>query len=115
MEYTLITFDYTHSTNQEWKDLIREHLHSAKSFEIHCWTEEPELIELALQYGEIKETDWAYGKVVSGEVTPEFVALILNQPKPTDTEIYNKMTPFFSISLDNGFFSSHYGTEVYLA
>ena len=114
MEYTLITFDYTQSTNQEWKTLIREYLHSAKSFEIHCWTEEPEWIELALRYGEFKETDWAYGKVVSGEVTPDFVELILNQPKPADTEIYNKMTPFFSIFLDNGFSSSHYGTEVYL-
>ncbi len=27
-------------------------------------------------------------------------------------EIYNKMMPFFTIALDNGFWSSHYGTEL---
>ena len=40
--------------------------------------------------------------------------MLLDLPKPTDTEIYNKMTPFFNVFLDNSFDSSHYGTEVYL-
>ena len=31
--------------------------------------------------------------------------------KPTDTEIYNKMTPFFNVFLDDRFQSSHYGIE----
>lgn len=112
MEYILISFK-AEPTDHDWKDLIKVHLQSAKLFEIHCWTEEKEWIDLALRYGQFKG-DWAYGKVVSGEVTPDFVEMILNQPKPADTEIYNKMTPFFSIFLDNGFSSSHYGTEVYL-
>ena len=41
--------------------------------------------------------------------------MILDMPKPTDVEIYNKMTPFFNIFLDDyDFQSSHYGTEIYI-
>ena len=32
----------------------------------------------------------------------------------TLTEIYNKMTPFFNVFLDDKFQSCHYGTELYL-
>ena len=87
-------------------------LKTAKTFEIHCWAEETECIELALQYGKQKDTDWQYGKIIVGDVTPEFCTFLLGLPKPTDTELYNKMTPFFTISLDNGFWSEHYGTEL---
>ena len=114
MLYTLISLK-EETTDQKWKDLIREQLSSAKSFEIHCWADESVWIELALRYGQLKETDWAYGKVVTGEVTPDFAAMILGLPKPPGNEMENnRMTPFFSIFLDNGFSSSHYGAEVYL-
>ena len=66
----------------------------------------------ALAFGREKETDWQWGRVVEGPVTPEFARWLLELPKPADTEVYNKMTPFFSIFLDNGFYSSHYGTEL---
>lgn len=39
---------------------------------------------------------------------------LLGQPKPADTEIDNKMTPFFNVFLDDKFQSCHYGTELYL-
>ena len=52
------------------------------------------------------------GAKISGSVTAEFADFILNLPSGNDTEIYNKMTPFFSIFLDNGFASEHYGTEL---
>ena len=52
------------------------------------------------------------GKNVDGR--PEFLQMLLGLPKPTDTEIYNKMTPFFSIFFDNGFSSEHYGTELHV-
>ena len=67
---------------------------------------------MALGYGKIQESDWRYGKVIAGEVTTEFVAFLLTLPKPTDTDLYNKMTPFFTIMLNNGFCSAHYGTEL---
>lgn len=111
-EVTEIPIDYTSTTNEEWKKIISVELKSASSFEIHCWNEEQTEIEMALQYGIIKETDWNYGKVAAGPVTKEFTDYLLSLPKPADTEAYNKMTPFFSIFLDNGFSSEHYGTEL---
>ncbi len=100
-------------TNDKWKELIEPHLRKSKSFEIHCWNEEAEIIRQALAFGQIKETGWQYGKVIRGEVTTAFIQYILSTGKPVDTEIYNKMTPFFSIFLDDGFSSEHYGTELY--
>lgn len=108
-------FDRAERDNLKWLELMTEALKSAKSFEIHCWTEENEWIEVALKYGTIKESDWKYGKIIAGTVTPEFSNMILGMPKPQDIEICNKMTPFFSIFLDEyDFQSCHYGTEVYV-
>ena len=77
--------------------------------------EENEWIEVALKYGTLKESDWKHGKIIAGTVTPEFSNMILSMPKPQDIEICNKMTPFFSIFLDEyDFQSCHYGTEVYV-
>ena len=69
---------------------------------------------LACFYGSLKDDDWQYGKIITGNVTPEFVQMLLGQPKPADTEIYNKMTPFFNVFLDDKFQSCHYGTELYI-
>lgn len=107
-----IEIDTSSASNAEWREIMAEKLRSASHFEIHCWNEEPEEIKMALQYGVLKESHWAYGKVIAGEVTAGFVNYLLSLPKPTDNEIYNKMTPFFSIFLDNGFSSEHYGTEL---
>lgn len=112
IEKELITFDREETGNGKWKALLTEHLKTAKTFEIHCWNEETKWIELALQYGNLKESDWQHGKIIAGSVTPEFTSMLLDLPKPTDTEIYNKMTPFFNVFLDDDFSSSHYGTEV---
>lgn len=91
---------------------MSEALKTAKKFEIHCWNEERNCIELALSYGKLKDTDWPYGVIIVGEVTPEFASFLLGLPKPADTELYHKMTPFFTIALDNNFWSEHYGTEL---
>lgn len=107
-----IYFDRTEKDNSKWIALLKEALKTAKTFEIHCWNEEDEWIETALRYGKLKESDWTYGKMITGEVTPEFADMLLTMPKPQDTEIENKMTPFFNVFLDSGFQSSHYGTEV---
>lgn len=95
-------------------ELIKERLKSAKTFEIHCWNEEADEIALALQYGNFKDSDWKHGKIIAGEVTQDFIEMLLNYPKPTDTEIYNKMTPFFNVFLDDTLQSCHYGTENYI-
>lgn len=114
VEFDAVYLDGTEPGNRKWLELIRERIKTAKSFEIHCWNEETEWIELALKYGALKENDWQYGKIITGSVTLEFIDMLLNMPKPTDREIYNKMTPFFSVFLDDNFQSCHYGTELYL-
>lgn len=111
-EVTEIEIDETSASNEEWRKIMSAKLKSASCFEIHCWNEEQAEIEMALQYGRIKETGWSYGKVIAGTVTEKFANYLLSIPKPADTGAYNKMTPFFSVFLDNGFSSEHYGTEL---
>ena len=114
IELEEVTLDRSESDNSKWLSYITAALGGAKTFEIHCWTEETEWIDLALQYGSLKEDDWQYGKIITGAVTPEFVQMLLGLPKPDGTETYNKMTPFFNVFLDDKFQSCHYGTELYL-
>ena len=108
-----VYFDYSEKDNTHFLALLTDALKNAKTFEIHCWNEEKEEIALAFKFGKLKEDDWSYGKVIIGEVTPEFIKMILSQPKPTDIEAANKMTPFFNVFLDDTFQSSHWGTEIY--
>ena len=114
VEFEMVTLDRTETDNSKWLSYITTALDDAKTFEIHCWNEESEWIGLALKYGKLKEDDWKYGKIITGEVTPEFVQMLLSQPKPTDIEIENKMTPFFNVFLDDNFQSCHYGTDLYI-
>ena len=114
VDFDMVTLDRSEADNSKWLSYIMAALDGAKTFEIHCWNEENEWIDLALQYGKLKDDDWQYGKIIVGDVTLEFVQMLLNQRKPADTELYNKMTPFFNVFLDNKFQSCHYGTELYL-
>ena len=113
-EFEMVTLDRSEKDNSKWLAYITAALDEAKTFEIHCWNEETEWIELALRYGQLKNDDWRYGKIIAGDVTPEFVQMLLSQPKPADTEVCNKMTPFFNVFLDDRFQSCHYGTELYV-
>ena len=108
MEY--VPFD---PAGRPWKEIMAEQLATARRFEIHCWSDEPQWIALALRYGQWKEIGWPYGTVIAGEVTPAFTHMLLSLPTPADREVYDKQTPFFSIFLDNGFSSEHYGTELH--
>lgn len=99
---------------EKWRGLIRQSARSARRFEIHCWEDEEDAIALAGRYGEEKATEWAHGRVFAGAVTPAFVRALLAQPLPRESEEAQKLTPFFSVFLDNGFSSEHYGTEVHI-
>jgi len=109
-----VFLDRTEKDNSKWLGMLIKSLKDAKTFEIHCWNGEDEWIEVALKYGTLKESDWKYGKIIEGNVTPEFSDMLLSMPKPQDIEIDNKMTPFFNVFLDSGFQSSHYGTEIFI-
>lgn len=106
-------FDYTNPSNHEWVEIMKNKLITANMFEIHCWSDEDNWTNSALQFGTLKEIEWTGGKVVFGKITEEFTNFLLHIPKPLNTDTYYKMTPFFSIFLDNGFSSEHYGTELH--
>ena len=98
---------------ERWKHLMAEELKKSCRFEIHCWSDETAEIRMALAYGIIKATDWAYGTVITGEVTPDFIHFLLSLPEPDGNDLAaRRMTPFFTIALDDGFWSEHYGTEL---
>lgn len=104
---------YVPESYMEWKAIVEEELGSSARFEIHCWNEEAEETEAALKFGHIKECGWSCGKAVEGAVSEEFKEYILNcRPQAGANSPYDKHTPFFSIFLDSGFSSEHYGTEL---
>lgn len=112
-EGEFLTFAGTDADAEAWKACLAAFLQTAKTFEIHCWKEETDWIEFAMRYGTEKKSDWQYGTIITGPVTPAFVEMLLTMPKPENTECFQKLTPFFNIFLDDAFQSSHYGTEVY--
>jgi hypothetical protein len=97
-----------------WRVVMERKAQGAENFEIHCWDQDEEGMELALRYGVYKDVNWPNGKVITGQVTEEFIHMLTHQPKPESNDLYDKMTPFFSIFFDNGFSSEHYGTEMYV-
>lgn len=108
--YILVNGKY--NNKNWWNDLIRACVAIGDEFEIHCWSDEKAEIEAALQYGQKIKHSWSGGTVIRGNVTEAFLRFLTEAPKPTDTEIYNKMTPFFSIFFTDKLYSEHYGTEV---
>ena len=98
--------------NVLWRQVMEGNLRESARFEIHCWMEEREELRAALRFGAPADTGWQWGAVVRGAVTPEFVHYLLSLPKPANDGGYNKMTPFFTIALSNGFWSEHYGTQL---
>ncbi len=97
-----------------WKKLVRHFVRVGDSFEIRCWKEEAAEIQQASVYGELTEDD--YEASVKGIITEALLMELLSEA-PTDKNIYNKMTKYFTINAEHGqfkFCSAHYGTEMYL-
>lgn len=95
-----------------WNDLVRACAVIGDTFDIHCWSDEKTEMVAALKYGQKVASSWSEGTVIRGRITKEFISFLTEAKKPTDTEIYNKMTPYFNIFFDNKFHSEHYGTEI---
>ena len=53
--------------------------------------------------------------MIQGRITKEFLSYLTEAKKPEDTDIYNKMTPFFTIVFGNTLHSEHYGTEIIIS
>lgn len=109
-EYEYITFDGFPRDNLCWKELIKKQLPAARTFELHCWEDEKDAIALGLKFGSIKPSGWKGGVIIAGDVTEEFCRMLLALPLPRNIG-FARLNPFFSVVLDNGFSSEHYGTE----
>ena len=100
--------------NKWWKELFKHYVQNGKKFEIRCWDEEIESIELISKFGTVEKSKTTKEIIISGEITNDFIELILNEEMPKDQNIYNKMTQFFTINIDKSYTSAHYGTEIYI-
>ena len=95
-----------------WNEIVKACAVVGDPFEIHCWYDERSELQQALRYGQQAKSNWHGGYVVKGRITREFLAYLTEASKPIDTEIYNKMTPFFTIQFGDRLYSEHYGTEM---
>ncbi len=103
------------SVNSDWwKNIVSRFFSPGDKLEIRCWREETEKIKQASLYGEPCIDN--YEVSIKGRVTEEFLAE-LQSDEPSDKSLYNKMTKYFTINMENercSFCSAHYGTEMYL-
>ena len=98
-----------------WNEIVRACAIVGDVFEIHCWHDERAETKAALQFGHKVTSTWREGTVIQGRITNEFVAFLTEAQKPQDTNIHNKMTPFFTIIFGNTLHSEHYGTEIIIS
>lgn len=98
-----------------WNEIVRVCAVVGDPFEIHCWSDESAEVKAALQFGHKVTSTWRDGTVIQGRITKEFLSYLTESVKPEDTEIYNKMTPFFTIIFGNKLHSEHYGTEIIIS
>ena len=98
-----------------WKELVKRFVQTGDALEIRCWREETAEIQRASLYG--SPTEDHYEVSVKGLVSEKLLEELLAEA-PADKSIYNKMTKYFTINVENGvrkFCSAHYGTEMYLS
>ena len=110
-----ILVGHNHPDKKWWNEIVRACAVVGDPFEIHCWHDERAETKAALQFGHKVTSTWREGTVIQGRITNEFVAFLTEAQKPQDTNIYNKMTPFFTIIFGNTLHSEHYGTEIIIS
>lgn len=94
---------------------MRHFVRAGDSFKIRCWREEISEIENASWNG-VSAAD-SYEVSIKGVVTDDLLREWLTE-EPTDKTIYNKMTKYFTIHVENdlcNLWSEHYGTEMAIA
>lgn len=110
-----ILLGHDHPEKRWWDELVKTCAVIGEPFEIHCWSDERAETKAALQFGHKATSTWRDGTVIQGRITKEFLSFLTDSHKPQDTDIYNKMTPFFTIIFGNKLHSEHYGTEIIIS
>lgn len=99
-------------SSQWWKTIMDHFVKVGDTFEIRCWREEVAEIWEASLYG--TATYDKYEVSIKGIITKELLEKLLIE-EPTDKSLYNKMTKYFTIHVENNLcdiWSEHYGTEM---
>ena len=99
-------------SSQWWKQIMKHFVRVGDKFEIRCWKEDVAEIGEASLYG--TAVDDKYEVSIKGTVTKELLEKLLTE-EPVDKSIYNKMTQYFTIHVENdlcNIWSEHYGTEM---
>ena len=102
------------ASSQWWKNLISLFLKEGHAFEIRCWNEEQDEIAMAAAFDNSSPKTEGFETSVVGEISSDMIYKLTTLPKPRDKQNYNKMTPFFTITIAPHFHSEHYGNEVFL-
>ena len=99
-------------SSQWWKKIMEHFVRVGDAFEIRCWREEVAEIREASLYG--TAVGDKYEVSIKGTITKELLEKLLIE-EPADKSIYNKMTKYFAIHVENDLcdiWSEHYGTEM---
>ena len=99
-------------SSQWWKKIMNHFVKIGDIFEIRCWREEVVEMKEASLYGTV--VDDKYEVSIKGIVTKELLEKLLTE-EPADKSIYNKMTKYFTIHVENNLcdiWIEHYGTEM---
>ncbi len=109
--YTVQMIDNTISSDW-WKKLIGHFMSVGDPFEIRCWKEEITEIAKASVFGTATEEKNEVS--IKGWVTQALRRELLEE-EPAEKMVYNKMTSYFTIHVNNSLcdlWSGHYGTEM---
>ena len=77
--------------NKLWKNLFIHYASKGESFEIRCWDEEIESIELISKFGTAQKSKTTKEIIITGDITNEFIDLIVKEKMSVDQNIYNKV------------------------
>ena len=110
----LISVEKPSADYQLWKDIFKIFADPGEYFEIHCWKNENDEIQMASQFGEIACFDIPSITIIYGTVNERFIAFILNEEMPYEKKFYNKIVPFYTVHIGDHFSFEDYGTRIIL-
>lgn len=96
------------------KDIFKIFANPGEYFEIHCWKNENDEIQMASQFGEIACFDIPSIKIIHGTVNERFIAFILNEDILCEKKFYNKIVPFYTVHIGDHVSFEDYGARMIL-
>ena len=109
----ILALDATEPDNQRWKALVEQYAKPPLPLKSTAGTKKQSGSRLRCNTAITSKPIGRSARSFPGRSRRNFSKCFSACPNHRH-EIYNKMTPFFSIFFDNGFSSEHYGTELHV-